>query len=123
MSESAPPASVSIPFQPRAFADFIGSLARLFYDDGCIVLLDLLCSEERALTEADIRDRLRWRDALVHQKLFFLEKQLILVKEQDFDKGAKSPTFWRITNHVAEVIAYRLGLMQTALEVSSSVYR
>ncbi|KAH0479060.1 MAG: uncharacterized protein KVP18_002757 [Porospora cf. gigantea A] len=110
--------NVKIPFQQRAFADFLGCFSRFFYDNGCIVLLDLLASEARALTEADIREKLRWRDALVHQKLFFLEKQLLLIREQDFDKGAKSPTFWRITNYLADVVIFRLNLMQTKLEES-----
>lgn len=51
--------SESVPYQPKVFADFIALIARHFYDDGSVVLLDFLAREQRGFTEAELKDHLK----------------------------------------------------------------
>lgn len=99
--------NTKIPFQWQTFADFIGLVSRMFYDDACIVLLDFLAREQRAFQEIDLRERLGWRDALIQQKLYLLEKHMLVAQDCAIGKGPRSPVFWRISHNVYAAVQWR----------------
>eukprot|EP01056_Protomagalhaensia_sp_Gyna25_P005185 Protomagalhaensia_sp_Gyna_25__5184@NODE_618_length_2997_cov_8_486477_g479_i0_p1_GENE_NODE_618_length_2997_cov_8_486477_g479_i0NODE_618_length_2997_cov_8_486477_g479_i0_p1_ORF_typecomplete_len387_score73_97TFIIE_alpha/PF02002_17/8_6e07DZR/PF12773_7/0_33CTU2/PF10288_9/0_43_NODE_618_length_2997_cov_8_486477_g479_i013432503 len=106
----------SVPYQPKVFRDFIALVGRLFYDDSSIVLLDFFAREQRAFTESEMKDKLRWRDVLLHQKLSGLEKQLLVERVVETERGAKSVQLWRIHSHVFVAVAWRLRSLEESLQ-------
>lgn len=96
-----------VAFQPQAFQHFVALVGRLFYDDACIVLLDFLAREQCAFQEAELRERLGWREALIQQKLYLLEKHQLIV--QDGPPGGRaSVAHWRINDRIYAAVTWRL---------------
>lgn len=96
-----------IPFQSQTFLNFVGLVGRFFYDDACIVLLDFLAREQKSFLEADLRDKLGWRDALIQQKLYLLEKQMLVIQDTAANKGPRSPSHWRISHQIYGAVQWR----------------
>lgn len=92
------------PFHDQTLIDFIGLLGRLFYDDASIVLLDLLAREQKAFLQSDLREKLGWRDNLIQQKLYLLEKHLIVV--QDMPAGSRA-SCWRLNHRLYGAVQWR----------------
>lgn len=100
--------SDTVPYQAKVLAEFLGLVGRYFYDDGAIILLDFFAKEQRAFTEIELKERLRWRETLLHQKLYALEKQLLFERFVEAEKGAKSVHLWRIHSKVFLAVEWRL---------------
>lgn len=96
-----------IPYQYQTFVDFVGLVGRLFYDDACIVLLDFFAREQKSFLEADLSEKLGWRDALIQQKLYLLEKHLIVVQDTAPNKGPRTPSHWRISHQLYGAVQWR----------------
>lgn len=106
----------SVAFQPRVFREFVALIGRLFYDDGCIVLLDFLAREQKAMAEAELRERLRWREPLLLSKLHILERQLLIEQfTETNDKGYKAVQLWRIQCNCFVAIEWRLRALEDLL--------
>jgi len=105
-----------VPYQHRTFTDFCMLVGRLFHDDSSVVLLDFLVREQRAYTESDIRERLKWKDNLLHQKLYALERQLLVQREQNFERGSKSPTYWRVSPHIVLTVDWHSEKLMATLQ-------
>lgn len=107
-SIAQPTNAKKVPFQAQTLSDFVGLVGRLFYDDACIVLLDFLAREQRSFLEADLRDKLGWREALIQQKLYLLEKHLIVAQDTGVARGAaRAPVYWRISHHIHSAVQFR----------------
>lgn len=106
--QQQPKQTPKVPFQAQTLADFVGLVGRLFYDDACIVLLDFLAREQRAFLEADLKEKLGWRESLVQQKLYLLEKHLVVAQDTGVSRGAsRSSVYWRISHHIHNAVQYR----------------
>lgn len=119
-----------VPFQPAVFADFVSLIGRLFYDDGAIVLMDTLARAQRALSENELKEKLRWRENLLHQKLSALEKQLLLERVVDVDKSSSDYQSagrgggrhgsgnqrWRVHCHVFVAVEWRYKALISAIQ-------
>jgi transcription initiation factor IIE alpha subunit len=97
-----------VPYQPHTLQEFVGQVGRLFYDDACIVLLDFLAREQRSFQESDLRDLLGWRETLIHQKLYLLNKHLLITQDLGTTRGnGRAPVYWRISDHIFSAVQFR----------------
>eukprot|EP00917_Polyrhabdina_sp_WS-2016_P022875 GHVP01049549.1.p1 GENE.GHVP01049549.1~~GHVP01049549.1.p1 ORF type:complete len:293 (-),score=49.72 GHVP01049549.1:131-1009(-) len=72
--------------------------------------------ERRALTESDIRERLRWRDTLLNRTLLVLERHHIVSREQRLDKGSKTPVYFRINPYILYACSWRHDMILRKME-------
>ncbi|EZG70561.1 hypothetical protein GNI_055240 [Gregarina niphandrodes] len=105
-----------IPYQPKVFCGFIALVGRLFYDDAGIVLLDFFAKEQRAFSEAELKEVLRWRENLLLQQLAKLEQQLLLERVIEAERGSRTVYLWRLHPHVCVAIEWRLKSLLEALQ-------
>ena len=110
----------------------IRTVARAFYEDTAIILIDVLLRDKFLRDDADMGIRLNLPCKQMRETLRFLETEH-LVKSQAVDDlaegGSQATKFWYIDyNHAVNVIRLRIYLLQKKLEEnerrirSSSVY-
>lgn len=58
----------------------------------------------------------RWRENLLHQKLYMLEKQLVLERAVEAEKGSKTVHSWRIHSRVFVAIEWRYSALMEELQ-------
>lgn len=104
-----------LPYQPKVFCDFVALIGRYFYDDASIVLLDFFAREQRGFYESELKEIFRWREALLQQKLYALEKQLVLERVIESERGSKTVYLWRIHPNAFVAVEWRFTALMTTL--------
>eukprot|EP00070_Physeter_catodon_P037025 XP_028343919.1 uncharacterized protein LOC114486035 [Physeter catodon] len=89
---AAPSAAAAVkPFDRELFRAFISAASRLFCDDEQIVVIDFLAHHEKAFTEKELSDRLRWGERRVREACAALERLMLIAKEHLLSSGSAAP--------------------------------
>eukprot|EP00531_Pseudo-nitzschia_arenysensis_P002103 CAMPEP_0116156240 /NCGR_PEP_ID=MMETSP0329-20121206/22728_1 /TAXON_ID=697910 /ORGANISM="Pseudo-nitzschia arenysensis, Strain B593" /LENGTH=538 /DNA_ID=CAMNT_0003653313 /DNA_START=62 /DNA_END=1678 /DNA_ORIENTATION=+ len=104
----------------------IATVARAFYDDEAICLIDVLI-RDKFLRDDDMAPRLNMPAKKLRATLTFLENEHLVKSEtvNDLDQGGSQSTkFWYVDyNHAVHTIRLRLHLLRKELEAAESSSR
>ena len=101
------------------FESLLKSVARAFYPDPCVLLVDVLLRDKYLRDDADMESRLKVPLKELRKALQHLVQEQIVKKERvdDLEEGGSRATefFYIDYYHVLQVITYRLHLLRKGL--------